>query len=613
MNEPDRPPAPGWRRYRVWISWFLPVLLACIGTACSTEKDRPPAVDTTCPPDAAPALADVGGPPFFEDVTASSGVHWSFRNGEEAGHFAILESLGGGVALLDYDGDGLLDLFLIGGGWFDKTEAEYHKNPAVKPRIRGYPCKLYRNRGNFRFQDVTEEAGLAGIDFYSHGAAVADCNRDGWPDLLVTGYGRVALFKNVPGGGGGRKFVEVTREAGLAGGITWATSAAWADLDGDGWPDLYVCQYVTWSFDHHPVCSMDRKTRDVCSLSMFDGLPHKLYRNNGDGTFTDVSKAVGLKPPGADASKGLGVLMVDLNGDSRPEVYVGNDRADNFLYLNESTPGRLRLTEVGMDSGTARNDQGGQPGSMGVDAADYDGSGRPSLWVTNFQDQLHLLLGNVSHAGTPLFVHRGTAAGMGMINRSYVGWGTAFLDLDHHGWEDLVVVNGHVLQFPEVLNSTRKQLPVLLRNGGTGRFQEWTPRGGSYFQAPHAGRGLAAGDLDNDGRPDLVISHVNEPAAVLRNVAGGDNHWLGVELCRAGRADVVGARVVLEAGGRTQTRFARGGGSYLSSSDRRLVFGLAGAERVGRLTVTWPDGRTEHWDGLAVDRYHRLTQGSGRP
>jgi hypothetical protein len=545
-----------------------------------------------------------GDPPLFEDVTAASGLHFTYRNGEEAGHYAILESLGGGVALLDYDGDGLLDVFVTGGGSFAGPD---------RKQIRGQPCKLYRNLGGFRFKDVTAEVGLDRLAggapwFYTHGAAVADYDRDGWPDLLVTGWGRVALFHNEPDGKGGRRFVDVSARAGLADGITWATSAAWGDLDGDGWPDLYVCQYVNWSFRNHPPCHYDAHTPDVCPPRNFQGLPHKLYRNNRDGTFCDVSREAGLLPGGPGVSKGLGVLLVDVNRDGKPDVYVANDTSGNFLYVNRSTRGRLRFTEEGMDAGVARDDEGTANGSMGVDAADIDGSGRPWLWVTNYENELHALYRNRCASGQVLFDFHSLPAGIGALGRKYVGWGTGFLDIDHHGWEDLVIAHGHAVRHPTGRSAARFQRPVLLR-GRSGKFEDVSRRGGAYFRTKHLARGVALGDLDNDGRVDLVISHLNGPVAVLRNVAAAGHHWLGVELHGRGHADVVGARLVLQAGGRTQTRFARGGGSYLSSGDRRHVFGLAEATRIERLTVTWPDGEEQHWKGLAVDHYYRLVQG----
>jgi hypothetical protein len=287
---------------------------------------------------------------------------------------------------------------------------------------------------------------------------------------------------------------------------------------------------------------------------------------------------------------------------------VANDLTDNFLYLNRSTPGKLRFVEVGLTAGVARDDRGQANGSMGVAAGDYDGCGRPSLWVTNYAKEDHGLYH--PEGAAPLHFRFSThAAGISAIGKVYVAWGTGFLDIDHHGWEDLFFATGHERRHPEG-QAARGQRPVLLRNQGQGRFTDLTARGGPYFEAGHIGRGVALGDLDNDGRIDLVVSHVNEPVVLLHNVADvGDNHWLGVELAGRDHADVVGARLTLDVAGRRLTRFAQGGGSYASSGDRRIVFGLGPAARVGRLTVTWPSGREQGWDGLAVDRYWKIVEG----
>jgi hypothetical protein len=596
--------------------------------ACRRGDDIPAASDL--PPQAEPERA------FFRDVTAESGVDHTYRNGQEADHYAILESLGGGVALLDYNGDGLLDIFVTGGGTFGGPD---------KQQIKGCPCKLYKNLGGWKFQDVTQEAGLSGIDFYTHGAAVADYDCDGWPDLLVTGYGRLALFHNVSDGQGGRRFVEVTAPAGLRHNEPfWSTSAGWADLDGDGYPDLYVCQYVDWSLAHNSPCEGYSSTipRDICPPKQFDARPHALYRNNGNGAFTEVTKEAGLhtarKPRDYDQlgylspearqrlqeqdrerefGKGLGVLLLDVTGDGRPDIYVTNDTTDKFLYINRSTPGHLRFDDTALMSGVARDERGLANGSMGVDGADYDRSGRPSLLVTNYENELHALYRNLAVQDPPVFRYSTEAAGIASIGRQYVGFGTGFLDMDNDGWEDIVIVNGHVIRHPTT--SKVRQLPVLLHNRGKAgqadlvRFADVTAQGGPYFRTEHQARGLAIGDLDNDGRPDLVISHVNDRVTLLCSEAGEGHHWLGVELIEPAHRDVVGARVTLEVNGRLLTRFAKGGGSYLSSGDRRLLFGLGDADRVGRLTVVWPWGKTQTWDGLAIDCYWQLVAGEGQP
>lgn len=559
-----------------------------------------------CSPAAPPVSIEPSGiatPAFFEDITATSGIAFSHRNGEEARQYTMLETVGGGAALLDFDGDGWLDVYLPGGGQFTGADARL---------ISGWPGKLYRNR-NGRFEDATEAAGLATLAggqpwFYNQGAAAADYDCDGWPDLLVTGWGRIALFHNEPVDAKqpalGRRFRDVSTEAGLDRGITWATSAAFGDLDGDGFPDLYVCQYLDWSFEHNPRCEYQGR-RQNCMPRAFAGLPHKLYRNAGNGKFVDVSAEAGLVKAGPEACRGLGVLFVDLNGDGKPEIYVANDLAPKLLYWNQSRPGAIRLVDVGESSGAARDGQGSPNGSMGVDAGDYDGRGRPALWVTNYEHEQHGLYSNHTQpGGKPLFQFQTERAGIAQTSQRSVGWGTAFLDVDRDGWEDLFVANGHVMYSPLGETASRKQLPVLYRNRG-GTFQDASDWIGSYRQEPHLARGVAFGDLDNDGRTDLVISHINEPAAVLHGVGGAGSHWLGVQLVGKNHADIVGVKVELQAGNRTLARFARGGGSYLSSGDRRLLFGLGDAQP-GRLTITWPDGARQTVEHLAADRYHLI-------
>ena len=507
-----------------WMDFMILTILTASG--CGGRSGSAPApsmVPTNDPPPAAP---------LFRDVADDAGVRWSYTNGEDANHLAILESIGGGVALLDYDGDGLLDIFVTGGGSFAGHD---------KKQIVGHPCKLFRNLGGWKFKDVTRDVGLDGPWFYTHGCAVGDFDRDGWPDLLVTGWGRLALFHNEPvdptDTTRGRRFVDVTEAAGLVS-KSWSTSAGWADFNGDGYPDLYVCHYVDWSFANHPTtCTYDGKTPDVCPPKKFAGLRHTVFRNNGNGTFTDVSAEAGLRPGGKDASKGLGVVLVDVNGDGKPDIYVANDTVDNFLYINRCTKSEFRFEECGIFSGVARDGSGSPTGSMGVDAADYDGTGKPALWVTNYENELHGLYKNQCRDGRISFSYQTQAAGIAALGQKFVAWGTGFADLDHHGWEDLIIINGHATRYPTGVDVSRRQRPVLLRNQN-GRFSNISRLGGDYFQQPHLGRGLALGDLDNDGRIDAVVSHVNEPVALLRNEADTrGNHWLGIALAGRDHAD----------------------------------------------------------------------------
>jgi hypothetical protein len=332
-----------------------------------------------------------------------------------------------------------------------------------------------------------------------------------------------------------------------------------------------------------------------------------VYRNTGKGTFVDVSAEAGIRKGGEDTSKSLGVLAIDVNLDGKPDVYVANDTVAKFLYINKSTPGQIRFSEQGMATGTALDGGGAANGSMGLDAGDPEGTGKPALWVTNYENEYHALYRNHSAGDTVSFVFATQMSGIGMIGQKYVGWGTGLGDFDLDGWEDIFIANGHAIRYPT--GTTRRQKPVLFLNRD-GKFKDITRRGGPYFQQQHLSRGAVLADLDNDGRIDLGVSNVNEPVAVLRNVfPTTDRHWVGVELVGAEHRDVVGARVKLEAGGRVQTRFAKAGGSYASSSDRRHVFGLGTTDKVAKLTVIWPDGSQQEWTDVPIDRYHVATQG----
>lgn len=580
-----------------WLACGGVVLLLLGGGAWwLLSAPAPPTLPTPPGPDVTePAPYVVSGPLWFRDVTATSGVNFTCRTGTEADQFTILETLGGGVALFDYDGDGLLDLFVVGGGTIGPGQ-----------QLPGQPCKLYRNQGAMKFADVTQEVGLGGVAWwYTHGVAVADYDRDGRPDLLVTGYGRVALFRN-----DGGRFVDVTARVGLVD-TSWATSAGWGDLDGDGYPDLYVCHYVDWSWTNNPTCKgqLAGVTRDVCAPQKFKPLVHALFRNDRGQRFTDETKAQNFKPDGC----GLGVLLADVNADGKPDIYVGNDASNNFLFVNRSQgQGQLTLQEKGFEAGVAVNEGGRYDGSMGVDAGDFDGSGRASLWVTNFQGDLHGLYLN---RGQERFDHHSRAAGLGAIGLHYVGFGTNFLDVDNDGWEDLVIVNGHVLRRP-VMGSPHKQRPVLLHNVATrGRrvFREISPQGGTFFETPQLGRGLAVGDLDNDGWPDLVVSHSDAPVVILRNEAAAAKpgaRWLGLKLERKDGRDAVGSTVTVElTTGRKLTRFVKGGGSYLSARDPRLLIGLDDAASIKNVAVRWSWGATQTWDTLEPGRYYKLSEG----
>ena len=584
---------------------FVGLAIAAIAVAAGlgiywANRPAEPSDDQEPPPSVGPATvapaADTG-PPWLRDITAGSGIDFRHRNGEEANQATILESLGGGVALIDFDGDGRLDVFVTGGGFFDGP---------TKTDIKGYPCRLYRNLGNGKFQDVTQQAGLSRTWAYNHGAAVADYDRDGWPDLVVTGFGQIVLFHNEPDGAGGRRFVDVSERMGMKD-ASWSTSAGWADIDGDGFPDLYVCHYVNWSFANNPVCRGAEGVRMVCSPHKFKPLVHSLFHNEKGKGFRDVAAEHGFKAEGC----GLGVVLADLNGDGRPDIYVANDATNNFLFMNRKGG---KLEEIGVRAGAAVDDAGHYNGSMGTDIGDYDGSGRPSIWVTNFQGDLHALYQNL---GKEIFSYQSRSAGIAAVGTHLVAFGTGFVDLDNDGWEDIVFVNGHVISNPR-FGSTVKQKPVLLRNTvreGRRYFEDASGRGSEFFRTPAIGRGLAIGDLDNDGWPDLVVSNTNSPVGVLRNIAADSapkTRWLGVQLKGRDHRDIIGSTVTLEGSTRTLTRFAKGGGSYLSANDPRLLFGLGENEQVRKVTVKWSWGETQSWDSLEPGGYWELREGQAQ-
>jgi hypothetical protein len=604
------------------LTLFLPVLPLLIVNGCAESHNggtsaTAPGVNAIKPV----AVADPAVPGYFVDVTAQTGIKHKFENGDEAGHFAILESLGGGVALIDYDQDGLLDIFLPGGGYYTPEKV-----------IKGHPCKLYKNLGNWKFRDATAEAGLDKIEFYSHGGTVGDYDNDGWPDLLVTGFGRMALFRNNKG-----KFEDVTAQAGLQSKDEWhwSTSAAFADFNGDQLPDLFVAHYVNWHLlKNHPTCNDSFGVkRDVCSPKRFEGLQHYLYLNDGKGGFLDVTQScvIDRGPDGKETlqplkkGKGLGVIVLDVNHDGKPDIYVANDTTDNYLYINR---GNARFEELATQLGVARDENNTPNGSMGLAAADYDGSGHYSIFVTNYQHESHQLYRN---QGNGPFYFASARAGITAIGMTYVGWGTSFFDFDRDGAEDLFILNGHVVRFPPPPGSL-KQRPVLLKNMRQPgekpfnvHFKDVTEKGGPFFFDFHMGRGCAVGDLDNDGRPDIVVNRMKENVVILRNDVKNDNHWLGVQLVGKPYRDAAGAELILELEvdhqGKKLTqqlhRQVLAGGSWASTSDRRTLFGLNAEHRpvIRSLLVKWPDGKTQTFaaDVLKPDRYLRIEEGEAAP
>ena len=567
--------------------------LLCILTlsGCGTKDSRPWSND---PPAAGNTARDGNDDTLttrtaarFTDMAEKAGVCFVHRNGEEVRNVSILESLGGGAGLLDYDADGDLDIFFPGGGSFGRDQS-----------IEGLCPALFRNQGPWRFQDVTGPSGLDQARFYSHGVCVGDFNSDGFPDVLVTGYGGLLLYQNQGDG----RFCDVTSQAMLNDRL-WSTSAAWGDLDDDGNLDLYVVHYVNWSFANDPFCSGPKPgQREICPPREFDPLPDTLYHNEGDGSFGDISHDVGLRIDG----NGLGVLTADVDLDGDLDVYVGNDAVGNFLYRND---GRGVLEEVGLQSGASLGDAGNPDGSMGVDMGDFNLDGFPDLFAANFERESFALYRNL---GNCYFQHSSRQTGITAVGGLYVGWGTAFFDFDRDMDEDIFVATGHVVHYPG--NTTRRQPSLLFENVEGRRFINVAPAAGDYTASPHMARGVATGDLDDDGDIDIVVSQTNERAALLRNDTQVDGHWLLLRLIGVhSNRDAVGALVRLSTASGTQVRQRKGGGSYASSSDSRLFFGLGPHREISRLEIRWPSGRTRILEDVDADQFptgRRIAGGS---
>jgi enediyne biosynthesis protein E4 len=536
------------------------------------------------------AVPATAGPPdphpiAFRDVAAEAGVIFRFENGSRGRH-DLPEIMGGGVALIDGDGDGWLDIYLCDGG------------PIVAGAGRADPpCRYYRNNRDGTFADETVAAGAPGPS-YAMGASVGDFDGDGRDDLFVTGWRDQRLYRNRGGG----RFEDVTRRAGVNS-SAWSTSAAFADLDGDGDLDLYVANYLDYDPGVAPFCSAPDGRRDYCGPEDFPAQRDRLYRNNGDGTFADVSREAGIVLEGDDG-RGLGVLIADLAGDPRPDIFVANDGTPCLLFENR---GGLRFAEVGHAAGVARDGRGEAPAGMGVALGDLDDDGRPDLVVTNF-------LGR----GTIAFLARGggayldASAALGLIaaTRDVLGFGLALADFDADGRLDLIQANGHVLDRAR-LGVPFAMRTTLLRNQG-GRLAAAPGGGGPWFARPILGRGLAVGDLDRDGRPDVVINALDAPAAILRNVSTAGLS-LALDLVGRGTRRAAGARVRASVAGRVLVRDVVAGGSYLSSSECRIYLGLGDAPRVDRLEVTWPSGRVESWADLPAGGTARIVEGTGTP
>jgi hypothetical protein len=530
--------------------------------------------------------------PQFQDITEKSGI--TFQHFSDPNKRYIPESMGGGVILLDYDRDGWPDIYF--------TNA-----PSVAMAIAGKHVEgaLYHNNHDGTFTDVTAKAGLTHACF-GMGGAIGDINDDGWPDLFLTCLGGNILYRN----NGDGTFTDITAKAGVRDG-RWSTGAAFGDYDGDGFVDLMVSNYVDFSLKDLPAFGSAPNCRylgmDVqCGPRGLKGSGDDLYHNNGDGTFTDVAKAAGVDDP--NGYYGLGVLWSDFDSSGKPDIFVANDSTPNFLYKND---GNGTFTEMGMVAGVALSNDGFEQASMGVAAGDYNHTGRPSLFVTNFSGEDNDLYRN---DGGMNFTDVSYPSGIAAPSLAWVKWGNAFADLDNDGWLDAVSVSGHVYpQVDGVSNAPPYKEPALLEmNQTNGTFCDASRQAGSALSTPHAARGLAVGDLFNNGNLDLVIENLDGAPVVLQNEGIVGRHWVSFELAgtKSNRM-ALNARVTLSAGGMTQTAEVHSGGSYLSQNDVRLHFGLGAATRIDGVSIHWPSGRVEALGPLDADHFYSVLEGHG--
>ena len=528
--------------------------------------------------------------PPFRDVTAQSGIVFAHHSAPEKKY--IVESMSGGVALFDYDNDGKLDVYLV-----DALTVDTAKDP------KAARSALFRNLGNMKFQDVTDRAGV-GHPGWGMGVCVADVDADGWQDLYVTALGGNRLYRNNHDG----TFSDATARSGLLGG-GWSTGCGFADYDKDGDLDLFVSRYVKIDLDRLPEFGKGKtcEYRGIPVQCGPRGLPGEgdfLFRNDGDLRFTDVSVAAGVNDP--RGYFGLGVAWFDFDADGWLDLFVANDSTANFLYVNQRNG---TFKEQAFPLGVAVSEDGAEQGSMGVAVGDYDGSGRLSLFVTNFSEEYNALYRNERTHFTDVSFRSGTAAS----SLPYVGWGTALFDYDNDGQLDIIVVNGHV--YPQLdraklgASAPYRQRRLFYRNLGGGKFADGTEEFGAVLTEPRVSRGLAFGDLDDDGRLDLVINDLDGPPQVLHNELDPAGQWLMVKLTGKGRnTNAIGALVTVRTGGTTQVRDVRSGTSYLSQDDMRAHFGLGKAAQADAVEVRWPDGTTTRMENVKAGQVLAIVQ-----
>jgi hypothetical protein len=531
--------------------------------------------------------------PQLVDITDSTGIKFDHLSSPEQKY--IVESMSGGVALIDYDRDGWPDIYFTNAQSVDMALAGKKARSA-----------LYHNNHDGTFTDVTDKAGV-GYPCWAMGAVVGDYNNDGWPDLLVTCFGGVVLYRN----NGDGTFTDVTKQAGLSNDSQWATGAAFGDYDRDGWVDLFVSHYVDFHLDDLPAFGSRQtcKYRGVdvqCGPRGLKGSSSYLYHNNGDGTFTDVSKKAGIRD--SPNAFGLTAVWSDFDDDGHLDLFLANDAGRNYLYQND---GGGHFNEIGFAAGVAASQDGAEQANMGVALGDYLHTGRFSIAITHFSDEYAALFRN---DGRLSFTDVSYTSGIAPSTTPYVGWGDAFFDFDNAGWLDLFMVNGHVYPQVDTAEAGPKYLEpgLLFYNQRNGTFKEISKLLGPALQLPRVSRGVAVGDLFNDGRMDIVIENLKGAPTILQPQGGPSNHWIGFELVgsKSNRL-ALNARVKVTAGDLVQTYAVLSGGSYLSQNDLRIHVGLGSSKRVDKVEIFWPAGTTEVLTDLTVDRIYDVKEGEG--
>jgi hypothetical protein len=520
----------------------------------------------------------------FTDITTASKVDFKHEASPTSNKY-LIETMGGGVALFDYDNDERLDIFFVNGAWIGDPMPSDKKPDKSDSK---YWNRLYHQKPDGTFADVTEAAGLTGMqqNIYTMGIAVGDFDNDGFEDIYVTGYGGNILYHN----NGDGTFTDITTRAGVAAG-GWSSSAGFFDYDNDGKLDLFVGRYVDWNFQNNRYCGQKRPGgRAYCHPDNFKGVTNVLYRNNGDGTFRDVSEKAGVANPDG---KTLGVSFADFDGDGWIDIYVANDSVPCFLYRNNRDG---TLTDVSLPAGAALNEDGKTFAGMGTDFSDFDNDGWPDIIVTDLSNERYMLFRN-NRDGT--FTDLTTRSGLGNETLAYSGWSTRFFDFDNDGWKDLFVAQGHVMDTIQATASNLRYLqpPLMLRNR-EGRFTK--VNAGSIFQSEWAGRGAAFGDIDNDGDIDIVVANVNQKAYLLRNDGGNRRAWLGIKTTgeRSNR-DGLGCRVkVVSDSGMAQHYTVNTAVGYQSASDKRLIIGLDENQSARLVEIHWPSGAVQKLESV---------------